>query len=105
MELPPPVRAEVRGWARAAYPSEGCGLLLGRASAGACRVVRATLARNVRAAERGDRYEIDPADHLAAWKAAEAEGLDIVGAWHSHPDMQRSRRRPISPRRTKGRAI
>jgi proteasome lid subunit RPN8/RPN11 len=30
---------------------------------------------------------VDPADHLAAWKAAEAEGLDVVGAWHSHPDQ------------------
>jgi proteasome lid subunit RPN8/RPN11 len=86
MDLPLPVRAEVQGWARAAYPREGCGLLLGRASTGASRVVRATLARNGRLEERGDRYEIDPADHLAARKAAEAEGLEVVGAWHSHPD-------------------
>jgi proteasome lid subunit RPN8/RPN11 len=88
MDLPLPVRTEVRGWARAAYPREGCGLLLGRASAGACRVVRATLTRNARAEERGDRYEVDPADHLAAWKSAEAEGLEVVGAWHSHPDHE-----------------
>ena len=86
MDLPLPVRAEVRGWARAAYPREGCGLLLGAASAQSSRVVRATRAHNLRAAGRDDRYEIDPAHHLVAWKAAEAEGLEVVGAWHSHPD-------------------
>jgi proteasome lid subunit RPN8/RPN11 len=86
IELPEAVRAAVRAWARAAYPEEGCGLLIGAACVGGCRVVRATSARNMRAGVRGDRYEIDPADHLAGWKAAEAEGLDVVGAWHSHPD-------------------
>jgi proteasome lid subunit RPN8/RPN11 len=86
MELPEEVRAAVRAWARAAYPAEGCGLLIGTKSAGGCRVVRATSARNARAGERGDRYEVDPADHLAGWKAAEADGLEVVGAWHSHPD-------------------
>ena len=47
--------------------------------------MRATLAPNVRAGEGGDRYEVDPAHHLAVWKQAEREGLEVVGAWHSHP--------------------
>lgn len=87
IELSEGVRAALRSLARAAYPREGCGLLLGQPSAAGCRVVRATHARNVRARERSDRYEIDPVDHLAGWKIAEAEGLDVVGAWHSHPDQ------------------
>jgi proteasome lid subunit RPN8/RPN11 len=84
--LPAAVRDEVRSWARAAYPQEGCGLLVGRRGAEVLRVVRATRARNLRANASGTRYEIDPADHVAAWKAAEAEGFEVVGAWHSHPD-------------------
>jgi proteasome lid subunit RPN8/RPN11 len=87
LELPEDVRAALRSWGSAAYPREGCGLLIGKRGAGGERVDRATWARNVHASERPDRYEIDPAHHLAAWQAAEAEGLDVVGAWHSHPDQ------------------
>ena len=86
LEVTEAVRSQLRSWARAAYPREGCGLLIGSRDAEGDRVVRATMARNVHASERGDRYEIDPADHLAAWKSADADGLDVVGAWHSHPD-------------------
>ena len=35
---------------------------------------------------RPDRYLIDPADHCAALRAARAAGLEVVGAYHSHPD-------------------
>ena len=73
----------IRGWAREAYPVEGCGLLIGRQGA-AVEVVRAVAARNVRG--EPDRYEVDPLDHLAAHRSARAEGLDVVGVWHSHPD-------------------
>jgi proteasome lid subunit RPN8/RPN11 len=86
LKLAPGIADELRGWAASAWPVEACGLLIGRAGPQATDIVRATLARNVRAQERADRYEIDPGDHLAAWKVAEAEGLEILGAWHSHPD-------------------
>lgn len=65
--------------ARRALPNECCGLLIGAA---AC-VERAFPARNLR--PRPDRYLIDPADHCAALRAARAAGLDVVGAYHSHP--------------------
>ena len=47
-------------------------------------VERAVPARNLR--PRPDRYLIDPADHCAALRAARAAGLEVVGAYHSHPD-------------------
>jgi len=87
LRLPACVAADLRHWSAEGYPVEACGLLVGRRHAGHVEVVRAVQARNLRAGERGDRYEVDPAEHLAAWKAAEAEGLEVVGAWHSHPDQ------------------
>ena len=66
--------------ARRALPNECCGLLIGVAG----RIERAVPARNLR--PRPDRYLIDPADHCAALRAARAAGLEVVGAYHSHPD-------------------
>ena len=86
LRLATTVRVDLQRWAEEAWPREACGLLVGRQGASAGAVVRATLARNLRAHERGDRYEVDPVDHLTAWKAAQAEGLEVLGAWHSHPD-------------------
>jgi proteasome lid subunit RPN8/RPN11 len=85
LRVPAAVEEDLRRWSVEAYPAEACGLLVGRQVAGGGEVTRATLARNLRAHERGDRYEVDPADHLAAWEVAEAEGLEVLGAWHSHP--------------------
>lgn len=65
---------------RAALPRECCGLLIGAAG----RIERAVRARNLHPA--ADRYRIDPADHCAALRAARAAGMDVVGAYHSHPN-------------------
>jgi proteasome lid subunit RPN8/RPN11 len=65
--------------ARAAHPRECCGLLIGTRD----RIVRAWPAANL--AERPTRYLIDPRDHFAALRAARAESLEVVGAYHSHP--------------------
>ena len=66
----------------AGYPSETCGLLIGRDST----VARAVPARNLNRERAGDRYELDPADHFAAEQEARAEGLEVIGVWHTHPD-------------------
>ena len=66
--------------ARRALPNECCGLLIGAAAS----IERAVPARNLR--PRPDRYLIDPADHCAALRTARAAGLEVVGAYHSHPD-------------------
>lgn len=65
--------------AREALPRECCGLLIGTPD----RIVRAWRAANVAAA--ATRFQIDPRDHFAAIRAARAAGLDVVGAYHSHP--------------------
>jgi len=64
------------------YPAECCGLLVGRGS----QVLAVEAARNLRANDRDDRFEIDPLDHVRIFEAARAAGEDIIGCYHSHPD-------------------
>jgi proteasome lid subunit RPN8/RPN11 len=84
--LPAEVRTELATRAGGGYPEETCGLLLGVNEAAGCRVVRQQAARNVNRERAGDRFELDPRDYLAAEQAAAADGLLVVGVWHSHPD-------------------
>lgn len=84
--LPSEVRADLERWIRAGYPEETCGLLVGRNHLGRTETARATLAKNLNRERARDRYELAPADFLAADLAAREAGLEIVGVWHSHPD-------------------
>ena len=78
--------AAIRRLAEAAYPHEGCGVLIGAHDAGTAVVAEATSGRNLWSERLADRYDLDPADILAADRSARARGLDVVGFWHSHPD-------------------
>lgn len=77
--------------ARDSAPLECCGLLLGRAS----EVIDLVRTRNV-ADQPERRYRIDPADHFRVIRDARQAGLDVVGAYHSHP------RSPAIPSATDG---
>ena len=91
------------------YPSECCGLLVGRrvfvgdqnpAHEDHRQVVAVVATENAwepggldsggPGADRGhsdrDRYAIDPAHLLRVQKSARDQGLEIVGIYHSHPD-------------------
>jgi proteasome lid subunit RPN8/RPN11 len=70
---------DILSHAREEAPRECCGLLVGTGDT----VVRSVRARNLEAS--ATRYLIDPGDHFKAIRAARTEGLDIVGAYHSHP--------------------
>ena len=65
--------------AHEALPDECCGLLVGTQT----RIERSERARNLRASPT--RYQIDPADHFRTIRSARAEGLLVMGAYHSHP--------------------
>ncbi len=59
-------------------PLEACGLLAGR-DGEVCEVYpAANAARSARV------YTVEPRDLLHADRAAEAAGLSLIGAWHSH---------------------
>ena len=77
--IPASALQEMLAHAREEAPRECCGLLVGRGEAVA-RIIRA---RN--ADVKATRYLIDPADHFAAIRSARADGLEVIGAYHSHP--------------------
>ena len=86
------IRIEREPWdamvahARATYPNECCGAMLGSSDDGA-KIVRVALElRNAFAGAQAARYELRPEDLLAADKAARERNLDLIGIYHSHPD-------------------
>jgi proteasome lid subunit RPN8/RPN11 len=81
-------RAAMEAHARRTYPEECCGILLGSDSAGR-KTVRATIAiENAEEdAARRKRYTISPRDMLEADREARRTGTDVIGFYHSHPDV------------------
>jgi proteasome lid subunit RPN8/RPN11 len=84
--LAPAARAAVEAHAVEGYPAEVCGLLVGRRRGEAVEVGRADRGRNTNTDRARDRYDLDPRDWIRADRAARADGLEIVGVYHSHPD-------------------
>lgn len=86
----------LRAHLEAGYPHEACGILIGEIEERSDqRRVRAVVpvrnAWNIDAASPEahglhDRYSIDPADIARADRAAQKQGWDIIGFFHSHPD-------------------
>jgi proteasome lid subunit RPN8/RPN11 len=86
------IRIESEPWAhmvahaRQTYPNECCGAMLGSTD-GERKTVRIALPlENAFAGARAARYELRPADLLAADKAARERHMDLIGIYHSHPD-------------------
>lgn len=86
VRLPRALAEEIRTHGAAAYPAECCGALAGRvATDGVKEVVRLAPAVN-RRTDDPHRYLIAPDDLRRLERQLKAEGLDIVGYYHSHPD-------------------
>jgi proteasome lid subunit RPN8/RPN11 len=74
------------------YPYECCGALLGRenSSGGAAVVAREVLGLFPLVNRRDDsprnRFAVTADDVREAEKAASAQGLEVIGWYHSHPD-------------------
>ena len=68
------------------FPNECCGAMIGRIDGEHKVVTVATPIENTFQGAKEHRYEIRPEDLLAAEKAARAEGKDLIGIFHSHPD-------------------
>jgi proteasome lid subunit RPN8/RPN11 len=77
----------LRDQATRGYPEEVCGLLLGQADvSGQARIVAARAIDNLRRDRAGDRFELDPKQHLRVQREARQRGWRVVGVYHSHPD-------------------
>jgi proteasome lid subunit RPN8/RPN11 len=84
------------------YPSECCGVLLGKADGDVKQVTEIVPLKNLRHdPDRAqellplddlgretdkNRFLIDPLDQMRVEKDARARGLDVLGYYHSHPD-------------------
>jgi proteasome lid subunit RPN8/RPN11 len=62
-----------------ALPNEGCGLLLGTAEGLVHEVISSP---NI--SDSAKVYEIDPTVLLRSSRRADAEGLEVIGVFHSH---------------------
>lgn len=85
------LRGKIESEGAAAFPSECCGILVGRDVAGPNgkrRIVDDLLpGKNVFAAdEQYHRFSIDPRLQLKAEREAEAQGRMVLGFYHSHPN-------------------
>jgi [CysO sulfur-carrier protein]-S-L-cysteine hydrolase len=78
LAFPAQAYAEMIAHAYDGYPLEACGLLVGRGN----QVVRFVPCTNEAASAR--IYTIPPIEHLRAEMAAEDDGLEIIGVFHSH---------------------
>ena len=86
--LEPRHAAAIRRHGEADYPREACGLIGGTLEAGGGRKVAVTLVplRNARVDAATNRYLIDAESFRRAQEQLARDGLDVVGAYHSHPD-------------------
>jgi proteasome lid subunit RPN8/RPN11 len=68
------------------YPSECCGVLLGRINDGVRVVTSLARCGNTRQDSPRNRYNIDPKELVRIQREGRERGEDIVGFYHSHPD-------------------
>jgi len=76
--------AALRRHGEEAYPEESCGVLAGNLEGP--RVAFATRCENARRDSPRDRYAIDPKEVIRIQREIRAQGLEIVGFYHSHPN-------------------
>lgn len=90
LKLSDALHQQVMAHGAAAYPYEGCGLLLGRVESGVNIVTELRPMANVWPVEeeKRERFRISENDWRDAEFAAMAADLDIVGIFHSHPDCE-----------------
>lgn len=78
--VPLQVREAMLAHAHWDYPNEACGLVAGRGE----RIEMVFCLTN--RLDSRTRYTIDPREHYGAAQFAEQCGMEILGAWHSHPN-------------------
>ena len=86
------IRIEPAPWdemiahARAIYPNECVGVMLGSSANGAKVVSEALRMENVHDGPQAERYVLEQKALLAADAQARARKLELIGIYHSHPD-------------------
>ncbi|MEL6731267.1 MAG: M67 family metallopeptidase [Bacteroidota bacterium] len=85
LEVSPGAWKVMKADAESRFPNECCGFFYGKD--GEIRTVSfATVVDNSKEGDQRRRFEISPLDYMRAEKKAIAEGLDLLGVYHSHPN-------------------
>jgi proteasome lid subunit RPN8/RPN11 len=83
ISVEPQAWAAMLAHAKAAYPKECCGMMVG---SGDGTVTEAVACENVYEGDQKDRFQIRTDDILRVQREAHASGRDLIGFFHSHPD-------------------
>lgn len=84
LELPLLLQEQLCREALRSYPCECCGLIEGIVEGDRSRVTALRPMPNI--AKQSDRFEIDPALHIALLRNLRDTGREIIGCYHSHPN-------------------
>ena len=86
LKIPQKLLDQIHEHLEAAYPEEGVGFLIGKGE-DSRQVIALYPVENASPKEvRSTRYDVAPKDIIEADEKAEAMGLELIGAFHSHPD-------------------
>lgn len=76
--------AQLDAWRVDAGAEEACGLLVGQRRGSTLEVGSVARVPNL-ALDRRATFLVDPGAQVAAEDAARRDGLEVLGAWHTHP--------------------
>lgn len=74
---------QIRDHVAALAPEEACGLLAGKVEGDTCRALSVIPMTNM--LHSTVRYRMEPSEQLAAFNKMEAEEMELIGIYHSHP--------------------
>lgn len=81
--VPRRILDEIVQHSKEVFPTEACGLMIGRSHTGSKLVEEAWRAKNI--LDSSSRYQLDPEEQLKIFQVADSRGKDVVGVYHSHP--------------------
>lgn len=83
MKISRQLLARIHQHLESGYPNEACGVMLGKSGV----ITEIASADNQRTDSARNRYLIDPLVYLKIEREADRRGLDVLGIYHSHPDV------------------
>jgi proteasome lid subunit RPN8/RPN11 len=86
--LPDGFAEAIRAHAAKSYPHEACGMLTGRQGKDSTRITGVHASDNLTNSDPARSFEVDPKLRFDLMRSCEAaaDGTQIVGHYHSHPD-------------------
>src|ERR1051326_4926939 len=87
LQLSSEQRDQMTAHGERAYPHECCGFLIGKRQDGRKRIEEVRPAGNARDDSPQNRYLISPEEMLQAERDARRAGREILGFYHSRPDV------------------